>query len=250
MSPIVVGLGALAVAAAAISALTGVAGGVLLLSGLLLVMPATAVVPLHAAAQLTANASRLIAFRGFGRRDIVVPMIVALVPGTLLGAWVLHWVVSIDSSWLKILIAVGIVASLFARRPTTAGAARPARGLIAATGLLCGTLGVLAGSTGPIVSQLLLHFGVVKEDHIASKAYIQAAHNVMKLPVFGIAIAFDYGAHALELSWLCGGVMLGTAVGKRLLSRLNSGSFTWLARAMLLVVAATILVEQTSRWIR
>ena len=47
--------GLLGLVSATISAITGVGGGVLLLSGLLLLVPATAVVPLHGAAQFVAG---------------------------------------------------------------------------------------------------------------------------------------------------------------------------------------------------
>ena len=45
------------------SAITGVGGGVILLSGLILCVPVAAVVPIHGVVRFSAGASRIVAYR-------------------------------------------------------------------------------------------------------------------------------------------------------------------------------------------
>jgi len=109
-------LGLAALLAAALSAMTGVGGGVLLLSGLLLVVPATAVVPLHGAVQTAAGLTRIAAFWRHVRWEIVGRFVLLLLPGSLVGILIVGWLASVSPTLLEVLLAVAILASLFAKR--------------------------------------------------------------------------------------------------------------------------------------
>lgn len=271
----------LALGSATLSAVTGI-GGVVLLSGLLLAVPATAVVPLHGAVQIAAGGSRVIGFRKYIRWDVALPVMVGLIPGSLLGIGAVAWLAAISPSVLKALIAITILLSLTIRpklRPTAAcppdcrgacpeacltvgtgtgpaaGAGRlrvvPAthshRLVFVAVGALVGVLGIIVGAAGSIVTQALLTAGVVKEEHIATKSAIQATSNVIKVPLFGFALSFDYGEYALPLAIMMAAVVAGTFLGKRLLGMLSTTRFVFLARALLFLVAMQMLVAEAAR---
>ena len=108
-------LSGIAWVAAAVSAMTGVAGGVLLLSGLLLVVTPTAVVPLHGAVQFCAGLSRLIAYRQSVQWKIAVPFLLAMLPGALLGTIGLSYLNALNPSYVLIAIAVVIALSIVQR---------------------------------------------------------------------------------------------------------------------------------------
>ncbi len=249
---------ALALAASALSAVTGVAGGVILLSGLLLVVPTTAVVPLHGAVQLSACGARIAGFRRHIRWDVAFRFIAGLIPGSLLGLALVAWLVSISPSVLKALIATAILLSLLApgkKRKTRSKEdaakdvpvdARRHGVLFVTMGTVVGALGILVGSTGPIVTQTLLTTGVVKEEHVATKSAIQAIAHFLKLPLFGLALSFDYGPYALPLALMMAAVVVGTFVGKRVLAKLSTDRFVFLARALLFLIAVQILVAEAA----
>jgi uncharacterized membrane protein YfcA len=244
-----------ALATALLSSVTGVAGGVLLLSGLLLVVPAAAVVPLHGTVQLVAGASRVIGFWGDVRRDIAWRFVGGLVPGSLLGAYLFSVVLDVAPGLLEVLIAVAILVSFFAKpnkpKPAAADGAEDAEetpqrlGQFYVYGFVCGALGIVVGSTGPLVTQGLLRANVVKGEHVATKSLVQATANLIKLPIFGLALSFDYGAYALPLLLMCIAAVIGTYAGKLVLDRMAPERFVWVAKVLLVLVALKILVTET-----
>ncbi len=232
-------LAALAVGTSALSALTGVGGGVMLLSGLLLLVPAAAVVPLHGAVQTAACASRVVAFRRDIRWDIVGRTTAGVVLGSIAGAFAVAHLLSIDARLLKLLIAAAILLSLFAKGLSFPTAGRSLRAFYG-VGFAVGLFGILAGSTGPIVSQALLVFDVKKEPHVATKSVIQAIGHGLKIPIFGLAMGFDFGPWLVPLAAMIAAVVLGTLLGKRLLAKMSSERFVTLARGLLAVLVLYI----------
>ena len=120
--------------------------------------------------------------------------------------------------------------------------AAPAHWLFYGLGFINGILGMLIGSTGPLVTIALLYSGVVKERHIATKAACQAFSNIIKIPLFGFAIGFDYMQHAGTIILLGAAVILGTLVGKRLLTMISRSAFTSLTRILLALIAFKMLL--------
>lgn len=247
MSPAVLTglLGLLGLLSAMISALTGVGGGVLLLSGLLLLVPAAAVVPLHGAVQFVAGSSRVVLFARHINWALARPFLVGLIPGSAIGAGVAFVIVGLEPGLLKVLIATAILASLLPRsKPEGRASWQPHRGkIMAVTGLGCGTIGMLIGSTGPIVSQVLLTLGVTGEEHVGTKSAVQSIAHLLKLPLFGLALSFDYGAYLAPLVAMAAMALVGTWLGKRLLALVSEQRFVRLARALLALVALKIIAS-------
>ena len=234
---------AVAVAAfigAMVSAITGVAGGVIVLTALLATVDPRAVVPLHSAVQLMANGSRLVTYVRHIQWRIVGRFAATVVPGSLIGAWLVS---QIDPGMLQAVIAIAIVASLLIpdEYPNKRQSA-PAHWLFYGLGFSNGILGMLIGSTGPLVTVALLYSGVVKERHIATKAACQAFSYLIKIPLFGFAIGFDYVQHAGTIILLGTAVILGTLVGKHLLTMLSRSAFTSLTRILLALIAFKMLL--------
>ncbi|GAB5547163.1 MAG: TSUP family transporter [Sandaracinaceae bacterium] len=233
-------LGLAALLAAALSAMTGVGGGVLLLSGLLLVVPATAVVPLHGAVQTAAGLTRIAAFWRHVRWEIVGRFVLLLLPGSLVGILIVGWLASVSPTLLEVLLAVAILASLFAKRVPSPKSATSLRAFYL-FGFCTGLLGVVVGSTGPLVSQALLLYDVKKEAHVATKAVVQTVGHALKIPLFGLALSFEFGPWAVPLALMIAGVFVGTWVGKHLLSKISERGFATATRALMILVALQIL---------
>lgn len=235
-----------ALIASIVSATTGVAGGVMLLAVLVFVVPAAAVVPIHAAVQLVAGTSRAIAYRRFVHWGIVGRFTAALLPGSLLGMVVVRKLASWDPALLEVAMALLILLSVLRLRlPGPDQAERRSAGMWQ-WGLACGFLGVIVGSTGPLVSRALLARGVTKEEHVATKAWAQIVAHAIKIPLFGLALDFRFGEHATLVLWLCLAAVAGTLVGRRLLGRIEVERSVLLTRILLGGVAVTILVRHAA----
>ncbi len=223
-----------------VSAITGVAGGVIVLTALLVTVDPRAVVPIHSVVQLIANGSRLVTYVHHIQWRIVGRFSATVIPGSLIGAWLISL---IEPGMLQTFIAIAILASLLMpdKYPKKKQAA-PARWLFYGLGFINGILGMLIGSTGPLVTIALLYSGVVKERHIATKAACQAFSNIIKIPLFGFAIGFDYMQHAGTIILLGAAVILGTLVGKHLLTMISRSAFTSLTRILLALIAFKMLL--------
>ena len=239
MAPLVLAaLAAVAVISAAISAITGVAGGIVLLSALLFAIDPRAVVPVHGAVQLVANSTRLAVFWRHVHWGVVARFGLMVTPGALVGA---SLVAMLSARALQVAIAVAILVSLVAPRSKTE-APPSRRRWFYPLGFVCGGLGMIVGSTGPVVTQALLWSGVLKEAHIATKAACQALANVIKLALYGATLGFAVGEHAPLIVLLSAGVVAGTFVGKKVLGKVSDQTFVVATRALLALIAIKSLV--------
>ncbi len=231
-------LAALAMVSAGISAVIGMAGGITLLSGLLLVIPRATAVPIHGVVQLASNSTRLVVFLKFVRWRIVLWFGIAAAPGAALGATV---VTAVPDAWLTLGIGVFILLATHlpkAKRPRGGDIKRA--WIFAPVGFAAGFLGMLVGATGPFIAPFFLRENVLKEELIATKAFCQAFVHLWKLPAF-MAIGFDYGEHLPALAVLVCMVIVGTIVGKRLLNRVSERLFLVLIKTALTVIALKLL---------
>ncbi|MGE0789052.1 MAG: TSUP family transporter [Sandaracinaceae bacterium] len=234
---------ALAFGSAVLSVVTGAAGGVILLSGLLLLAPASAVVPVHGVVQTAGCLTRIGAFHRHVRWDIVGRFVVGVVPGALIGTFVIERLLDLNESVVKLIIAVAILLSLFAHKIKIEASPKSLRAFYG-VGFATGLLGMVAGSTGPITSQALLLYGVDKEPHVATKSVVQAIGHGIKIPLFGMALGFDFGEWALPILGMTVMTVLGTLVGKRLLDKMSHAHFELGARVLLGIVAIQIAVTE------
>lgn len=235
MAPILLaGLAAAAVLSAAISAVTGVAGGILLLSVLLVALNPLAVIPVHGAVQLVANTSRLAVFWAHVRWSVVLRFVAMALPGSLAGAALVSM---LSPRTLQIAIACAILLTLASRTKTKAALSRRHLRLFWPLGLLCGALGMLVGSTGPLITQALLWSGVTKEAHVATKAACQAGANIIKLALYGTTLGFAFGEHAPLILIMSGGVVAGTLIGRRVLRAVSETTFVVATKVLLAAIA-------------
>ncbi|MGH7681644.1 MAG: sulfite exporter TauE/SafE family protein [Candidatus Eiseniibacteriota bacterium] len=111
-------------------------------------------------------------------------------------------------------------------------------------GALSGTLGGFVGSQGGIRSASMLGFDVPKESFVATATAIGLIVDLARLPVY---VATD-GAELLRLWPLILtttlGVILGTALGARVLSRLPQQSFRRVVAALLIVLGAFLVLRR------
>jgi hypothetical protein len=110
-----------------------------------------------------------------------------------------------------------------------------------AAGALSGLLGGLVGNQGGIRSAAMLGFDVPKEAFVATATAVALMVDAARLPVYlhghGEAIAGLWPF----LTVSCPGVLVGTAVGGRLLRRVPEGAFRRIVSAVVLVFGLATL---------
>ena len=104
----------------------------------------------------------------------------------------------------------------------------------------CGLLGVVIGAVGPVLAPFFLRGSFKKEELIGTKALCQGGTHLVKIIAFA---SFPTGAlQQWELlPPLACAVILGTFLGKKLLTKLSDDRFTLIYRLVLTALAIKLL---------
>ena len=220
---------------AILSAVVGMAGGMTLLSVMLLFLPPLAAIPLHGAIQLASNFSRSLIQRENARYDLLWRYGLPLLPMGALGLLVAK---QLPERALE--AAIGAFVLLATWRPgwlalgSHAGASTNARFTV--LGFAAGFLNVTIGATGPLVAPFFLNLGLTRQAVIGTQAGVQALGHVVKIVLYaGFGFAFREYAALLIAGSAC--AIAGTWVGSRLLEHISETWFTRLYKSVLTVLA-------------
>ena len=225
-----------ALVAAVISGMIGMAGGILLLTVMILAgLPVPVAIPLHAVVQLTSNTTRVAAYRGTVRWRSAALFILISLPMPWLGLQILG---HLDPIVTKGIIGVVVLAATWA--PKGGLDVLPERFAMGIAGALAGTLGVVIGAVGPLVAPFFLRNTWKKEEVVGTKAACQSVIHLVKILVFS-GIGFAFGAHWGLLIPLLVAVIIGTWVGKALNARLSPKRFVLIYRVVLSALALRLI---------
>jgi uncharacterized membrane protein YfcA len=222
------------------------AGGITLLSVMLLFYDPLIAIPLHGVVQLVSNSSRVVIHRAHLRWDLTWRYGLLLFPLGFVGVAISQ---QLPPSFTKGLIGVFVLAATWAPKLLLLGAhpedSDPKRRFI----LLGGAVGVLnttIGATGPLIAPFFLNLGLTRFALIGTKAGCQALGHLAKFAIFGV-VGFAYLDYAPLLLALCLSVIVGTLAGSKLLNRVNELWFVRLYKTVLTLVALYLVVGELVR---
>jgi len=252
-------------ASSLVSGLTGLAGGVLLLSALALLFPIEVVIPLHASAQVLANLSRVLMLRDFIEWRIWSAFNLLTIPAGLLGAYAVPY---LPKELIKASVgAVILLAALYSLKALMAPPSTPkleasapeadelaptleephaqvsSRARYVALGATSSLLGMVVGATGPLIAPFFMIAGLKRERFIATKSACQLTVQLIKTALFAQVLSFSYMSYKEELSLALVGILTGTWVAKRLLSRLSGPWLELLIVALLITLGGRMIIE-------
>lgn len=221
-----------------ISGILGMGGGMTLLGVMAIVLPPAQVVPLHGVVQLFSNSTRTIVFI----RHVAWRLVLPYVPALVIGLWLATLVWSGDRlDWFRPGIGVFVLAFLVMRRRKPTLRKLPIY-FFPFLGVAAGFISVFVGATGPFIAPFFLRDDLEKEEVIATKAICQSASHLLKVPAF-LSLGFDYAPHLELLVILTATVVVGTVIGKKLLSRLSSETFVRLFEIVLAAIAVYLIAS-------
>ncbi|MCA9502699.1 MAG: sulfite exporter TauE/SafE family protein [Spirochaetaceae bacterium] len=231
---------AASVLSAGVSAVLGMAGGILLLAVMLLFLEPAVAIPIHALVQLTSNSSRTLIHVRSVRRDLLGPFVLPLLPAGLLTVPLAQ---HLPGDGLRFAIGLFVLVATWRRSWLLFGldpGRIPLGPRFALVGAGAGALGPLVGATGPFIAPFFLGLGLDRFELIGTKAACQATGHLAKLVLFGFAgFAFlEYGVLSLAMA-AC--VVAGTWLGTRVLDRLDDERFTQLYKWTLTAVAIRLV---------
>jgi len=234
-------LTSVALASSVLSAVVGMAGGIVLLSVMLLFLEPLVAIPLHAVVQLVSNASRTFIQRRHVDWSLVGPYALPLLPMGFVGLWILE---SLSASATRSLIGAFVLVATWAPNWLLLGS-RPERlerrRRFFALGSVVGAIGVTVGATGPLIAPFFLNLSLSRQALVGSKAACQALGHAAKIAIFGL-VGFAFREYALPLSLLCVAVILGTWLGSQLLERVSERRFVQIYKTALTLIAIRLLL--------
>jgi uncharacterized membrane protein YfcA len=236
-------LGAAALATSVLSAIVGMAGGITLLTVMLLFLDPLVAIPLHGAVQMVSNSSRAVIQRRHLRWGIVARYALLLLPMGFVGLPIAQ---ALPPAATKVVIGLFVLVATWSPGALLLGthpeAANPNRRFFVLGGVV-GALNVTIGATGPLIAPFFLNLGLDRFQLVGTKAACQTLGHLAKLVVFGIA-GFAFGAFVPLLLLLAGLVVVGTWIGSRLLEHVDDRFFTLLYKSVLTAIAAYLIARQ------
>lgn len=237
---------AMALACSILSAIIGMAGGIVLLSVMLLYFEPLTAIPLHGAIQLFSNSSRVVIQRRHVHWNLIWHYALPLLPMAGIGLLAAQ---QLSPQVAK--ICIGVFVLLATWRPdwlllrSHPQSAQPARRFLV-LGAVVGFLQMTVGATGPLIAPFFLNLGLSRQGVVGTKAAAQALGHITKIGVFATA-GFVFADYLPLLAAMCAAVMIGTWLGSKLLDRVNERSFVWLYRGVLTLIALRLVIVATQR---
>ncbi len=230
---------ALSFLTAIISATLGMAGGTILLTFMLLLLPAPTVIPLHAINQFVSNARRAWLLQ----KQIIASFFLYFALGSLLGNILSYYLMKSFglAHWIPLVIALLILYSVF--KPKKMPALQIPAWAYLLVGFLIGLIGLFIGAVGLILGLFLMRDDLDKKQIIATMAAMQTLNHLLKVISF-IVLGFAFEQHLWAILALTAGSLLGTGLGVRLLDYLPEKIFRTIFRTILVVAALKILLEK------
>lgn len=220
-----------------ISAVFGMAGGMILMGVYAASLPVQVAMVLHGVTQLFANGFRAFLLRG----RIFTPGLVWYALGSLASLGFFTWLALVVARPVMFVILGAIPLALSALPTRLAPNFAHARGALAC-GVLCTAASLLAGVSGSLLDVFFVRTELDRFQIIATKAFTQAVGHVLKIVYF----AWLVRGPALEMNvpyWLYPTLVacafVGTRLGGRILESLTDAVFRrWTGR---IVVALSLL---------
>lgn len=229
--PIASTLALLSFAASFITVAFGIGGGAVMLAVMAVLLPASAIIPVHGLVQLGSNAGRLSLMLAYVHRAVLPAFIIGAVLGVVLGG---SMVVQLPAGAIQLGVGLFILWSVFFRPPAFL---RRSSGL---TGLISSFLTMFFGGTGPFVATFVKAQGLDRMQHVATHAALMTVQHLLKVFVFGfLGFAFAQWIGLVVLLILAG--FLGTVFGRHVLTKIDEKRFGLALRTVLTLLALRLI---------
>lgn len=216
-----------------ISGILGMAGGMVFMGLLLALLTVPEAMVLHGVTQLASNTWRAILWR----RAIDWRVLRGIAAGSLIALGVFIGVQAVASK-AEALIVLGVTPFLALALPPKLVLDVRRRGHPLLCGLVCTTLQLIAGVSGPILDVFFVRSQMDRRTVVATKAVTQSMGHVIKIAYFGFLVgSAQRGSVEPELALtMVACAVIGTTLSRRVLDRLTDASFRKWTRLSVIVM--------------
>ena len=216
---------------AALSAATGMGGGLIFLVSINHYLPLNQAIPIHGLIQLKNNALRVHALRSHLNRSMCLYFGVGCTLGVLIVTMLLQKVQL--KLFPQILIFILVAYSLF--RPKKMPHIKIPIWGYGPLGVITGIVGILVGAVDPLLAPFFLREDFTRHQVIANKSFFQMLVHTFKIPVF-LYLGFRYQDFLSLILTLFIAGFLGTYSGIAILDKISKSTFIRLFKGLLFLV--------------
>jgi uncharacterized membrane protein YfcA len=221
-----------------ISGAIGMGGGVALLAVMASILAPGVIIPIHGVVQVVSNTSRTLILLKQVQWRIFFLYLPAQLAGIVIAISIYR---GSPMTWLKPAIGAFVLVYLLWDHLKPKRLQLPLF-IFAPAGLIGGLLTIFVGATGPFLAAFFLREDIDREQIVATKAVIQTAGHLAKIPAF-LSIGFSYAQHVDLILPLLACAVAGTWVGTRLLKRMDQRVFGIGFRLALAVLGVRLMAD-------
>lgn len=214
----------------------GAGGGLFVIAGISMVLPATTLLSIHALTQAGGGLIRSFIFRRF----VLFKIFFLFIFGTILGySLSIHFLVALPEYMMKFILGLGIIVLNFLPKFEIKVVSNY---IIVIVGILTGFLTMFIGAMGPILILFFRTFITNRQLIVGTLAWCISFQNLGKAIIFG-NLGFDYSLWIFLIIILIGISYLGTVVGKKLLDKSNDVLFKKILKIVILVLGSKLIFD-------
>ncbi len=223
----------------AMTAVLGVGGGATLLSAMTLVMPISAIIPVHALVQLSSNGSRM----WLMRKNILLRYIPYFILGSVIGAMIGGKVaININSYALEIFLGLFILYSCWSPVKLKLSNSKS----VSLLGFITSFLTMFIGASGPLVIATMRNVIPDRKNLVATQAALMTCQHVIKAAVFGI-LGFQFFDWFGLAFFMMTGSFIGSYIGTHLLNKTTNNTYHKVLNIALSVIACRLIWQGCER---
>lgn len=213
-----------------VTAAFGIGGGVMLVAVMAVMLPPTALIPVHGVVQIGSNFGRALIMLKHVHRSTIPPFLAGSVLGAATGGMVFiqfpPWAVQLG-------LAAFITWSALGRLPAIG------KGHIFAAGAVSSFLTMFFGATGSFVAATIKGMKLPPMEHLATHSTLMTLQHLLKSLAFGF-LGFAFAPWVPFIAAMIASGFLGTVIGRQVLVRMGHRYFQPVLSGILLLLAARL----------
>ena len=245
-TPILAFFGVLVLSTSFIAGVFGMAGGMILMGGLLLILPVASAMVLHGITQLTSNGWRALLWRHHIAWRLVLRYALGLF--TACGLFLL---ISFVPDQRLVFIFLGLIPFIPSLVPDKYVPRATSFGGSESCGFVCTAMQLVSGVSGPTLDLFFINTGIGRRAIVATKAACQVLTHFAKIIYFGTFLSASDAAvfSPAIIGVALGAAVLGTTFARPVLERLSDHGFRNYTRYIIMTIGTVYLVKGASGFI-
>lgn len=221
----------------ALTAVVGAGGGTALIAIMVQVLTPAAAIPVHGAVQLASNTTRIYLLWQHMHWPIIARFALAMPLGVWLGLAVFQ---GLTAEGIQILIGCFVLISLAARQIGNWRKSDVPLWAFVPIGFVTGALNMVVGVIAPILGVLIIRRDLSKEAMVGTLGFFGFLGNLLKIAGFTL-IGFSFAEFGLLMACMIPAAIIGTRVGRAVLSKMDDTYFLIAFRIVLLLLAIKLI---------